>query len=257
MPTDVSSRNPTEVLIPEARQHQRQRYLRTCILAAIGALAVAGLIAAGVVLASGTPAGGKAKDTAVPVAALRASGVLVRPVLCLAPAYRLSGPVPGPPACASPYRMTSSALNVQPIGNGFSEAHIGPDPALAAYPSSRHDTASSLVLLGQNGSSRDLLGPAVLRLSRADVTAANAVKTPAGSWTVDIRLSPAGAAQWDAAAQQSFHQLLAFDLGGHIVSTPVIQPTSTRFSSFNGKLSVSGGLSHHEAQRVAEALRAR
>jgi hypothetical protein len=41
------------------------------------------------------------------------------------------------------------------------------------------------------------------------------------------------------------------------VSAPLIQPTNTSFSSFEGNLQISGGLSRQEALAVTAALRAR
>jgi hypothetical protein len=40
-----------------------------------------------------------------------------------------------------------------------------------------------------------------------------------------------------------------------VVSAPITQPTQTAFSSFDGRLQVSGGLSEHQAEAVAAALR--
>jgi preprotein translocase subunit SecD len=95
-----------------------------------------------------------------------------------------------------------------------------------------------------------------MRRSRSDVVAAHAGRTSFGAWSVDVRLSSAGGRRWDAVARQSFHEQLAFDLDGHVVSAPMIQPTNASFSSFDGKLQLSGDLSRQETQAVAVALRA-
>ena len=47
---------PTEVLIPEAREHQKRRYLWTGLIAALAALVLAAMIGGAVILFSGSPA---------------------------------------------------------------------------------------------------------------------------------------------------------------------------------------------------------
>jgi preprotein translocase subunit SecD len=64
----------------------------------------------------------------------------------------------------------------------------------------------------------------------------------------------ASSALWDKVAQQNFHQMLGIDAGGVLVSAPIIQPTQTSFSSFDGRGEISGPLTKAEATQLARAL---
>ncbi len=81
-----------------------------------------------------------------------------------------------------------------------------------------------------------------MRLSHATVQSALVERGPDGTFNVAIRLRPATSAVWDDVAEENFHALVAFDLGGSVVSAPVIEPTQSSFSSFGGSIVVSGGL---------------
>jgi preprotein translocase subunit SecD len=70
------------------------------------------------------------------------------------------------------------------------------------------------------------------------------------NWTT----TSAGAAVWDKVTRASFHQLLAVDVGGVVVSAPIIEPAQTTFSSFRGQGQVTGKLSQAEAMKIAAAL---
>jgi hypothetical protein len=255
---------PTEVLIPEARKHQKQRYVRTGIVTVVCALIVAGLIAGAVVVFGGPSASGRPKGSlSQPTVVGAAGAVLLRPALCYAPLYSAAAtkPAGASPSCGAPYALTAAALNVEPQSatpNGFSSINVGPDPALAAYPSSRHDVAGSAVLLGGPPGDRNervLLGPAAMKLSASDVVNAAARKNHYGSWEVDIRLTSSGAAKWDAVAEGSFHQFLAIEQGGRVISVPLMQPTQSSFSSFDGAMQVSGVLTKQEATALAAKAR--
>jgi preprotein translocase subunit SecD len=124
--------------------------------------------------------------------------------------------------------------------------------------------ASKVVLLGGlPGSSlyaatptskgiRYVLGPAVMT-SRA-IASATATKGQTGGWVVSWTTTSAGAAAWDRVTRASFHQLLALDVGGVVVSAPIIEPTQTTFTSFRGQGQVSGNWSQAEAMKIAAAL---
>jgi preprotein translocase subunit SecD len=99
------------------------------------------------------------------------------------------------------------------------------------------------------------LGPSELRLSAANVGSVVAQHNHIGIWIVTIHLSPAGAATWDQVAQENFHQLLAIDMGGKVVSAPIIEPVQSSYTSFNGKMEVSGALTAADARAVAAAVR--
>jgi len=94
-----------------------------------------------------------------------------------------------------------------------------------------------------------------MRLSAADVMAASAEKNQTGQWIVNVHLSPHGAAVFDRVAQENFHQFLAIDMGGKVVNTPIIEPTQTSFSSFDGAMQVSGSLTASSARAVAAAIK--
>jgi hypothetical protein len=74
---------------------------------------------------------------------------------------------------------------------------------------------------------------------------------------VEVHLTPAASKTWDTVAMTSFHQLLAIDQGGTVISAPLIEPTQASFSSLDGKIVVSGGLTHHEAASLATAINGR
>jgi len=189
--------------------------------------------------------------------------VLIRPVRCLASPYaasqRKSGPVP---ACAAQYLLTAAALNVSPASarGGYSSTTPKPDPALAGYPSSTRDSPTRTVLLGGLAGSppvgqRWVLGSSQMRLSAADVESASAQQNQTGQWTVMVHLSSGGAATLDRVAEENFHQFVAIDMGGRVVSTPIIQPTQTSFSSFDGAMQISGSLTASSARAVAAAIK--
>jgi preprotein translocase subunit SecD len=94
-----------------------------------------------------------------------------------------------------------------------------------------------------------------MRLSAADVESASAQKNQTGQWVVVLHLSSGGAAALDRVAEQNFHQFVAIDMGGEVVSAPIIQPTQTSFSSFDGSMQISGSLTAANARAVAAAIK--
>jgi|HubBroStandDraft_6_1064221.scaffolds.fasta_scaffold332681_2 hypothetical protein len=257
---------PAEALIPEAKHHQRRRYRRAAILVSLVVVLVGGLIA--LLIAQSSESGTSRATAQPPVAVGRGGPVLVRPVLCYAPPYsakvpRETGPLP---ACPAPYALTASALNVAPRGSpqaGFSMNNVGPYSVLAGYPSTTHDSPGHVVLLnGTDGrgspagmGGRYLLGPSSMRLSASNVRSVVAEQNHYGAWVVMVRLSPAESARWDAVAEQSFHSYLALDVGGKVVTTPLIQPAQAGFTSFKGVMEWSGGFNASTARAVAAAVR--
>jgi hypothetical protein len=252
-----------QLLIPEARQHQHRRYLRTGALALLAALAVAALISFAVAATARPAASDRSSSRGPGAIALTAAGpVLVRPVLCSAPAHAtgVGAPGPLPTSCPRLYAQTLAGLGVTPVRGGYTSNSPPPDPALAPDPTSTRDRASSIVLVKDPAPSapsgpRLLLGPSVLQLSRSTVGAAVARQTQTGAWVVDVRLDTSGASSWDAVAHRFFHTQLAIDLGGRAVSVPLIEPTSRAFSTFDGKLVISGELTRSVARELASALR--
>jgi len=183
------------------------------------------------------------------------------------------GPVP---ACQPSYAVSASSLNVQPnssSANGFTSNNIPPDPQYAAVPSTstvKPDYANSTVLLPGVGNNclatgyRCVLGGSVLPGSA--VTSAQATQNQTGQWVVDYNLSnsskglPAsckgqsGSQCWDMVAENNFHLPLAIELDGQVYSAPLIQPTQTSFTSFDGKGEISGSLTQQDANNLAQAM---
>ena len=188
-----------------------------------------------------------------------------RPVLCFAPPYSPPAktqtvPASLPGTCsASQYDLTAANLAVntstQQPGN-----QIGSDPGLAPYPSSTpnyNDThANSTVLVpaapasGQTGL-RYLLGPSGVPGSAVHSAQAQ-FQTP--NWTVLVSLTSSGSTLWDRLAQQQFHAYIAIDLDGQVQSAPLTQPGQASFSSFQGKVQITGNFTQTSAQNLALVL---
>ena len=240
------------------------RYRRSAIGTSLVALLVGVLVA--LLIMTTSSASGTSRGVSQPsaVATSRAT-VLIRPVLCFAYPYAANQRKDGPlPACDAPYRLTTAELNVRPntSAEGFGSTNVGPDPGLAGYQSTTRDTPGRSVLLSgldrigsASGAERYLLGPSEMRLIAANVASVVAQKNHFGEWIVKIHLTPAGAATWDRVANENFHQLLAIDMGGKVVSAPIIQPTYASFKSFNGSIEVSGGLTAANARALAAAVK--
>jgi hypothetical protein len=199
-------------------------------------------------------------------------GVLFRPVLCAVPPYDKFITSPQPVVTAAscgPSSLTPANLQVTPSKRSpAGYTYDSPQPALILEgertTTAAHDAASKVVLLGGlAGSSlyattptskgiRYVLGPAVMT-SRA-IASATATKNQAGAWVVNWTTTSAGAAVWDKVTRASFHQLLAVEVGGVVVSAPIIEPAQTTFSSFRGQGQVTGKLSQAEAMKIAAAL---
>jgi hypothetical protein len=255
---------PAEVLIPEARNHQKRRYLRTGLVAGLAALVVAALIAGAVALLGGSPPGtGSERPAATAVAAPSPSYVYFRPVLCAAPSYAAQGaptPLNSLPSCSAASLRTASNLDdTVPLGTTID---VGSDVAFAAVPSTARsaDRPSATVLLTAlpgaafPRTARLVLGPA--QMTNASMGSAVARKAyPGGPWVVDYTTTASGAPRWDRVANENFHQQLAIDFDGTVVSAPLIQPTQAAFSSFEGHGEIGGSFTRAEAVALAHALR--
>ena len=87
------------------------------------------------------------------------------------------------------------------------------------------------------------------------IASATATQNQTGAWVVDYTLAgSAGSALWDKVAQENFHQLLGIELDGEVYSAPIIQPTQSSFSSFQGRGEISGSLTQQDAQNLAQAM---
>ena len=197
-----------------------------------------------------------------------------RPVLCFA--YPQSVPksqknkvlprgIETLPACASSSALTAANLNVTPNNSpqGYSSNNVPPDTQFAVYPSTSvlkpGYAASSVLLPGIGGACdgtaaiRCVLGPA--QMTGHSIASATATQNQTGAWVVDYTLAgSAGSALWDKVAQQNFHQLLGIELDGQVYSAPIIQPTQSSFSSFQGRGEISGSLTQADAQNLAQAM---
>lgn len=224
--------------------------------AIVAALALgAGLVS---VLASGAAG-------AAPHHATQRDWVYFREVLCYAPAYKNTS---SPEALPSPPCSPSSTLDLQNLqttpdtlyGVGFKTGDVGPDQALATVRSSpaASDQAKATVLLpglpgtGPRRNSRIVLGPA--EMTNRSIANARATKLRSGAWVVDYSTTSDGAALWDRVANGYFHLVLAIDLDGEVVSDPIIEPTQSSFSGFNGHGEISGNLTRSLAIRLAHSL---
>jgi preprotein translocase subunit SecD len=186
----------------------------------------------------------------------------VRPVLCGAPAYvpPSGAPVTGIPmtACQGQYALSAANLDVN-TSTGQPANVIPPDPSLAAYPSTspESDYPAGSVLLPDDPSAgsqeypRYVLGAA--QFAPPGIAGASAEEV-AGQWTVVLRLTSAGASLWNTVAQLNFHQYVAFDVDGQVLSAPLIEPSGTSFSSFATQIQISGNFSSSEAQGLAAVL---
>ena len=190
-----------------------------------------------------------------------------RPVLCFSGPYSptkgSSPPTALPAACSSTqYDLTAQNLNVN-TGTQAPGNNIGPDPTLSAFPSSTpsyNDTHPNSVVLvpaaggsGANPGERYLLGPTgVPGTAVAPGGALAQFSSP--NWVVNVTLTGKGAAQWDALAQKQFHAYIAIDLDGQVESAPLTQPSQASFTSFNGKVQISGSFSQSSAQNLALVL---
>jgi hypothetical protein len=255
---------PAELLIPEARQHQRARYRRRTALGVIVGVVVVVLLVAGLsVLGTDGPSALPSTPGAPAAAGVGAGPVLVRPVLCFTHAAGTGArPAALPGACPWPYAATAAAVQPSADANGSYKISIVPDdPALTRVATSAGDAASRVVLLPFAAPSRGrlLLGPAVLRLSASTVSAVQLVPgTTADAWTVRMDLSSSAAVRLDSVAHRYFHTYLAIDVGGKVVGDPLVEPTQVRFSSLEGQLDLiggtTGGLNGALARELAKAL---
>lgn len=203
----------------------------------------------------------------LPVSAtgLASTGTLyVRPVLCYAPSF--SGTLAGapnastlPPGCPPQYQLVTSNLNGSASDNV--PYAVGPDPALAAYPSTQPaaDNPFATVLLPELGDppssvvDRVLLGPAPLT-NRGIHRAVAVHSTPRNAWLVTMTLTRSSSQVWNAMARPYFHELVGFDFDGVVLSAPITEPSQSTFSSFGSSIQLGGSFSSATARTLAAAL---
>jgi preprotein translocase subunit SecD len=182
-----------------------------------------------------------------------------RPALCAAQPYtKPKKPVasaPLPSACsASTYSLQAPTLTVDTSTGNSNIASIPPDPALTALPTTNsqyddlHPHAPVLIPLQNGGGERYLLGPAALN---GTIVASAQAQFISPSWVVNATLTGKGAGEWDTLAQKYFHEIIGIDLDGQIVSAPLTQPSQATFSSFAGRVQISGNFTQQSAQSLA------
>lgn len=136
-------------------------------------------------------------------------------------------------------------------------ASIPLDPALTPYNSSSpayndgNPHKPVLIPLDDGGGERYLVGPSELSGSVVEATEA-VFQSP--NWVVNITLTGRGAVAWDTMAQKYFHEIIAIDLDGRIVSAPLTQPSQSSFISFAGRVQISGNFDQRSAQELAADL---
>jgi hypothetical protein len=223
--------------------------------------AVAQVIGQQIEILSSKPLSGSVLDSAT-----QYTYMYLRPVLCDAAPFlgsNASGSEPASaplPTCSPGTQLTAANLNVDTT-TGQALNNVPNDTTLDRYPSTSlsSDVANATVLLQGlpgEGTQRYLLGPA--GLSSNAVQGANADEDTTGAWSVLVSLTAAGSARWDNFARENFHQYIAIDVNGIVISAPLNQPTQSSFSSFQGAIQVSGGqeFTGSFAQHLAKSLNA-
>ena len=138
--------------------------------------------------------------------------------------------------------------------------NVAPDAALSGEPSTAatKESASATVLLPgfsqatYPGVARYVLGPA--EMTSAAIARARAFKDQTGQWVVNYTMTKRGSALWDKVAEENFHKILGIDFNGKVVSAPIIQPSQSVFTAFDGAGEISGNLTKAEAVALAHAL---
>ncbi|HVA04070.1 MAG TPA: hypothetical protein VMU64_10005 [Acidimicrobiales bacterium] len=197
----------------------------------------------------------------------------IRPVLCGAPAY-VAPARPGAPGsvsatgsssgCEARYATTASNLDVNTT-SGIPANTIGPDPIFTSSPSTPaqdEEPASSALLpadpvAGAQQYPRFVVGAVQFNNSdvNADIASVTAQFIRADAiWAVDITLTRSGATVWDALALLNFHSYIALELDGEVLSAPLLQPNQPTFSSFDGKMEISGNFTETEAKGLAAVI---
>jgi hypothetical protein len=253
----------SQLLFQEAKQRRRRRWL------ASGIVALVFLVLAGVTIGlTAGRGGGSSRPLGVPApipgAARAAAELSFRPVLCYAPPLTIGAgqdPSSGPlPACSASTQLNAPNLQVTPYPSNVigytSNATIPSDPQFATYPSTTpsNDNRNDRVLLPgvpAGGDGRYVLGPA--GVTGAAVRSASAMLDN-GHWTVNLVLTRQGSLQWDALSKDQFHQIIGVDFNGRVISAPITQPTQSAWSSFNGRVQISGAFTERQAREIAAEL---
>jgi preprotein translocase subunit SecD len=199
-----------------------------------------------------------------------------RPVLC--EAYPLEvvkptkkDPKPAPPTSGNATLPTCAASSATTVANldvnttTGNTANVPPDPQFATITNTSTTVKNYPhrdVLLPQVSASggaatttalRYVMGPE--EMTGEAIKSAVAQQDQTGHWVVNYTLNgAANSALWDKVADENFHALLGIELDGIVYSAPVIQPSQSTFSSFDGQGEISGNLTQADANSLAQAL---
>ncbi|MGH9017243.1 MAG: protein translocase subunit SecD [Acidimicrobiales bacterium] len=163
------------------------------------------------------------------------------------------GPLPSGPS-SSTYSLQAPTLTVDTATGNSNQSSIPDDPVLAAYKTSTaayddaHPHSAVLVPLAGGGGLRMLLGPSELN-GTAVASATAQFQSP--DWVVNATLTTKGAPAWDTLAQKYFHEIIGIDLDGQVISAPLTQPSAPSFTSFDGKVQISGSFTQSSASNLA------
>jgi preprotein translocase subunit SecD len=182
-----------------------------------------------------------------------------RPALCQSTQYtppkKGTKLPPLPSACsAATYSIQAPTLTVNTSNSQSNLGNIPPDPTLAAYQTSSpaYDDANAdkpvLIPVAGGGGLRYLLGPSELS-GTAVASASAAFQSP--QWVVNATLTGKGSGEWDRMSQKYFHEIIGIDLDGTVVSNPITQPGQATFTSFDGKVQISGNFTQASAQALS------
>jgi preprotein translocase subunit SecD len=181
--------------------------------------------------------------------------LLFRPVLCEATEAKKTDAVAKLPSCGSSYLFSAANLDVN-TSTGEPSNNISPDPSfsnIATTKPNKDNPKDEVILpyLGESGV-RYVLGPA--QLTGTAVAKATAGQNQIGQWVVDYTLTKTGSPAWDKVAEANFHAEVAIELDGVIQSAPLILPSQSAFTSFNGQGEISGSFTESSAKDLAVAM---
>ncbi|HXQ60988.1 MAG TPA: protein translocase subunit SecD [Acidimicrobiales bacterium] len=185
-----------------------------------------------------------------------------RPALCTASPYVAPKTTPTalpplPSACSSNrYSIQlppTGSLTVDSSGNSNLNA-IPADPTLSSYKTTQpvfddlHPHSPVLIPLVGGGGFRNLLGPAEMN---GTAVASATAQFIAPSWVVNATLTGKGAIEWDNLTKKYFHEIIGIDLDGQIVSNPLTLPSQATWTTFGGRVQISGNFTQTSAQNLA------
>jgi hypothetical protein len=140
---------------------------------------------------------------------------------------------------------------------GYTADNVPADPSFAHYPDTpaTQDDPNATVLLPADGSAypRLVLGPAEINGSAIRGATAQ-FDRDIDAPDIEVQLTPTGATQWDNVGRANFHQFVALDLDGQVISAPLIEPTNSTFASFDGKFEISGTFTVDQARAIAAVI---